>query len=278
MGKFPFPTWVSALLLTLLDLGLAYPARAQTVTFDFDTATPTLTTGQATPFDQTTGGVAAHFTAAAGGLGGASIQNAANTPQLTLSLFSGNYTFPRPSGDVLVIQFSHDVTNLVMDFATAEQTPIENPTSIRLIAYADSTSTPPVGSTILAGTYSGINTLPMGTLTFNSATAFNLVTINIQPGGATGFLIDNLTVKVTGGPHYAITTSASPANGGSDNRQRHLSRWRAGHGGRCAECGLCFRELDPERNGGEYCPVLQLYRRLLSDVGGQFRAHLHHRE
>ena len=201
----------SATLLALLGLWLGNLAGAQTATFDLDTATPTLTPGQTVPFDQTAGAVTAHFSASSGGF---SVQNY-NTTFLILPRFSGNYLFPN-SGDpgVLVIQFSQQITNLVMDFATAEATPNENRTPIQLTAYTNSTSTPPVGTLVQVGNF-GTNGIPMGTLTFNSATPFNLVTLMLTTNLATGFLVDNLVVKVSGGTNFTIATSASPPNGGT---------------------------------------------------------------
>ena len=201
----------SATLLALLGLWLGNLAGAQTATFDLDTATPALTPGQTVPFDQTAGAVTAHFSASSGGF---SVQNY-NTTFLILPRFSGNYLFPN-SGDpgVLVIQFSQQITNLVMDFATAEATPNENRTPIQLTAYTNSTSTPPVGTLVQVGNF-GTNGIPMGTLTFNSATPFNLVTLMLTTNLATGFLVDNLVVKVSGGTNFTIATSASPPNGGT---------------------------------------------------------------
>ena len=203
----------SAALLALLGLWLGHSAVAPAATFDFDTATPALTPGQNPPFDQTSGAITAHFSVSSGGF---SVQHAGST-MLTLSQFSGNYLYPSGDNGVLVIQFSQQITNLAFNFATAEATPIENPTPVGLIAYANATNTPAVGATNQAGKYFGSppNSLPMGLLTFNSATPFNLVTINIQAGGATGFLLDNLVVNVSGGSDFAITTSAAPANGGT---------------------------------------------------------------
>lgn len=187
------------------------PVHAASAAFDFDTGTPTLSLGQNVPLDQTSGGVTANFSAATGGF---SVQSSAST-FFTLSQFSGNYLYPNSADSVLVIQFSQSLTNLALGFATAEQTPIENPTPIQLIAYTDSTNTPPLGSTTAGGTYFGGNTLPMGSLIFNSATPFNLVTINIQPGGATGFLLDNISGSLAVATLYTITTSASPPAGGT---------------------------------------------------------------
>ena len=189
----------------------APPALAQTATFDFDTATPTLATGQFVPFDQTVEGFTAHFSADSEGF---SVQDYLST-FLNLSLFFGNYIYPNEDDGILEVQFSQQITNLVLDFATTERIPFATPTPVRLIAYTNSTATPPVGSTTLAGTYFGGNALPMGTLTFNSATPFNLIVLNIQPGGASGFMVDNISVQASGGDQYTITTSASPISGGT---------------------------------------------------------------
>ena len=204
---------VSVLLVAASAWLATRSAHADTVTIDFDSGTPALATGQNVPFDQSSGGLTAHFSTTTPN-SGFSVQNV-NSTSLTLSEFSGNYLYPNSSYGVLVIQFSQQLTNISLDFATAEQTPIENPTPVRLIAYTNSTATPPVGSMTLAGTYFGANTLPMGRLTFNSATPFNIVTLNIQPGGATGVLVDNITNQVSGGTRYTITTSASPSAGGT---------------------------------------------------------------
>jgi hypothetical protein len=195
----------------MLGTGGGLPASAQTALFDFDSGTPALTTGQGVPLDQTSGGVTAHVSAASGGF---LVQDYKFT-QLILSQFSGNYIYPNGTASVLVVQFSQPITNLSLDFATAEQTPIGLPTPVRLTAYTNSTSTPAVGSITTAGNYIGANTLPMGTLTFGSAVPFDTIAMNIEPGGATGFLVDNLTVWPVGSSQYTITTSASPAAGGT---------------------------------------------------------------
>ncbi len=202
----------SASFLTLVALWMANAAFAQTVTFDFDAATPVLATGQNVPFDQTVGGISAHFSASAGGF---SAQNQ-NSTFLNLSQFSGNYLYPNGADNgVLVITFRQPITNLAMDFSTSEVPAIENPTPIRLTAYTNSTSTTPVGSTTKAGTYFGVNSQPMGTLLFNSTTPFDVVKLNIEPGGATGFSLDNISVTVPAGIQYAILTTSSQVNGGT---------------------------------------------------------------
>lgn len=198
-----------ALLAALAFLATS-PAKAQPTVFDFDTGTPALTTGQNVPFDQTSGGVTAHFSAVSGGF---SIQTDTSSG-LQLSQFSGQYLYFNSAGSVLEIRFSQPVTNIGFTFATADYPPIETPTPIRLVAYANSAGTPPVGSTTARGAY-GADTLPMGTLSFAPATPFDLVQINIQPGGGTGFLLDNLAVQAAGVSTVTIETSASPAAGGT---------------------------------------------------------------
>ena len=214
MGRQPLrASWSDRLfpVLVAISLHFSLPAYAQSVSFDFDSATPALTMGQTVPFDQTMGGVTAHFRDSTGDF---SVQNSDST-SLTLSLFTGNYLLPNSVGDVLVVEFSQPLTNISLDFATAEQTAFDNPTPIRLVAYTNSTSTPPVGSTTLAGTYVGVDTFPSGTLTFSSAIPFNAVTLNIEPGGAAGFLVDNINIDVAGSTENMITTQAAPAEGGT---------------------------------------------------------------
>jgi hypothetical protein len=194
-------------------------AAAQTATFNFDTGTPTLTVGRGLPLDQTSGGITAHFSAASGTF---SVQSA-SSQGLVLSQFSGKYLSANANAawGILDVQFSQQLTNISLTFATIQQAPIENETPIALIAYLDSTGTPPVGSATRAGTY-GSDSFPMGTLTFSSGSPFNLVRIRvpvIQPlpstGQASDFLVDTFTVQSSGVITYAITTSALPGAGGS---------------------------------------------------------------
>lgn len=175
---------------------LSSPAMAET--FDFDTGTPALSTGQNAPFDQTSGAITASFGAPAGA-GRYSIQTDASTG-FTLTQFSGHYLYPNnPNRDLLDIKFTKALSSITFTFATADFPPIETPTPIVLTAYLDSTANPPVGSTTAQGTYA-TDTLPMGTLSFTSALPFNLVEIGIQPGGGTGFLMDNISVTAVPEP------------------------------------------------------------------------------
>jgi hypothetical protein len=179
-----------------------------TATFDFDTGTPTLFTGQGLPLDQTSGGVTAHFSSPTVGAGGFSVQSDAST-QYHLSQFSGNYLWPNSVySPALDIQFSQQLSSITFTFATADFQQVEIPTTIQLTAYENSTATPAVGSATAHGTYAG-DTMPMGTLTFNSPTPFNVVQIAIPPApaAASGFLVDNVIVTTT-----ALSPTATPTN------------------------------------------------------------------
>jgi uncharacterized protein (TIGR03437 family) len=184
----------SALLIAALGSWPACSAKAQTVTFDFDTGTPALSRGQSTPFDQTSGGVTARFSSPSGS--GFSIQSDASTGW-KMSKFSGNYLYANSlSSNVLDIKFSQQLTSITLTFATADFQQVEVPTTIQLTAYLDSNTTPAVGSATAHGTYAS-DTMPMGTLSFNSGgRPFNLVEITIprQALAASNFFVDNVTV------------------------------------------------------------------------------------
>jgi hypothetical protein len=189
----PIRMWRFILLLAVLGGWPAFSAKAQTVTFDFDIGTPTLFTGQSTPFDQMSGGITAHFSALSGVF---SVQTAASMGRYTLSLFSGNFLAAGNNGSRLDIQFDRPLSSITLTFAATDFPPIETPTPLELIAYENSTGSLVVGSTTTKGTYAS-DTLPMGTLSFSSATPFNLVRIGIapnQPPGASQFLVDNIAV------------------------------------------------------------------------------------
>jgi hypothetical protein len=186
--------WCWALLATFLAVWPAGHARAQTVTFDFDTGVPALSIGQNTPFDQSWSGVIAQFSSPGGG-GAYSVQSDASTGY-GMSQFSGKYMWPNTlDRSFLDIHFSQRLSSITLVFATADFQQVEIPTTIQLTAYVDSTATPAVGSATAHGTYAG-DTMPMGTLSFSSGTPFNLVRIGIpfQPLAAPVFLVDNITV------------------------------------------------------------------------------------
>lgn len=202
-------TWHSVLLIAVLGTWSAHCAKAQTVIFNFDTGTPTLARGQNLPFDQTAGGITAQFSSPSGAA--FSVQSDATTGW-KLSQFSGNYLYDNNQNrNVLSIKFSQQLTKITLTFATADFQQVEIPTTLQLTAYLDSNGTPAVGSATAHGTY-GTDTMPMGTLTFDSGgRPFNLVEIvaAFQPLGATAFLADNVTVTPATIPHVLSTVSAA---------------------------------------------------------------------
>ncbi len=196
-----------------LAVCLAAPHRAsgQTLaTFDFDTGSPTLFTGQNTPFDQTAAGVTAHFSSPSGAA--FSIQSDSTTGW-KMSQFSGKYIYDNNlNKNALDIKFSQSVTSVTFTFATADFQQVEVPTTVQLTAYVDSTSSTAVGTATAHGTY-GPDTMPMGKLTFTAGGApFNLVEIGIQagqPSGASSFFVDNVTVTLANVGPFLSASAAS---------------------------------------------------------------------
>jgi uncharacterized protein (TIGR03437 family) len=194
LGIFP------AICLCLALPRLAFSQTA--VTFDLDTGTPVLAIGLNTPFDQTSGGVTAHFSSTSGLA--FSIQTDSSTGY-HLAQFSGHYISDNNlNANALDIQFSQPVTSISLTFATADFQQVEVPTTIQVTAYMNSAANPAVGSATAHGTYVVSNTMPMGTLAFTSAgQPFNLVRISIpfQPLGASDFLVDNISVGLARTPY-----------------------------------------------------------------------------
>lgn len=182
--------------------------------FDFDTGTPALSTGQSTPFDQTSGGVTAHFSVPSNF--GFSLQSGA-TEQWVLSPFSGNYLAPSSvNSGFLAIKFSHPLTSINFEFATSDIGQVEVPTTILLTAYVDSDTTAPVGTATAHGTFNLTDTFPMGKLTFDGAGhTFNLVEISIPhtSTAASSFLVDNIAAT-TAAPGFSLVSAASRTSGG----------------------------------------------------------------
>jgi uncharacterized protein (TIGR03437 family) len=189
-----------ACLFVFLSVALATTAAGQTtVMFDLDNATPALAVGQNIPFDQTSGGVTAHFSSPSGLA--FSVQTDASTG-FHLSQFSGHYLFDNnQNANALEILFSQPVTSISLKFATADFQQVEVPTTIQLTAYLNSATNPAVGPAATAHGVYASDTMPMGTLSFTSAgQPFNLVRILIppQPLGAAAFLVDNISVVLVG--------------------------------------------------------------------------------
>jgi hypothetical protein len=201
-GSQKMKIWPTTLLIAVLCSWSARAVRAQAVPFDFDSGAPALTVGQNIPFDQTSGGVTAHFSSPAGSV--FSVQSDASTG-FRMSQFSGRYlNANNQNGNALDIKFDSQLTGITLKFATADFQQVEVPTTIQLTAYLGSTLSPPVDSTTAHGVYAG-DTMPMGTLSFNSGgKPFDLVEIAIprQPLAAGAFLVDNIRVTA------AVTPSA----------------------------------------------------------------------
>jgi hypothetical protein len=202
--------WRSVLCVAAVGFWAAGSAYAATVTFDLDTGTPTLFTGQSIPFDQTVDGLVAHFSSPQGAA--FSIQTDSST-QFKLSQFSGHYLYDNNlDRNVLDIAFSQQLASIAFTFATADFQQVEVPTTIQLTAFRDVTGTQPVGSATAHATYGG-DTMPMGTLSFNSgAQPFNVVELVLpfQPQGATDFLVDSITVTTTDVAPSTPTETATP--------------------------------------------------------------------
>ncbi len=191
----------------LVAMGLCQTVTGQTVTFDFDTGTPALSTGRNLPLSQTSGGVTAQFTAVSGAF---SIQTDSSTG-FRLSQFSKKYLYPGAlSGGVLRVQFSSAVTDVGFDFATTDNPAIEIPTRIILKALlVTSTATNTIGSVTNRGSY-GADTFPMGTIAFSGGKQpFNCIEVKPIPGGPSTFLLDN--IKVTLLPKLSIRAAGTNA-------------------------------------------------------------------
>jgi hypothetical protein len=174
------------------------------VTFDFDTATPSLAAGQAVPFDQLSGSITAHWSSP---LGAAFAVQTDSSTGYRLSKFSGNYLDPALPGGSLVIQFSLPVISVTLNFATLDFQPIVTPSPLRLTAYQHSTNTPAVASIEAFGTYNGADSMPMGVVTLTPTKPFDVLVLE-NPGGVTGFLVDNINVSIA----PALTISRTPTN------------------------------------------------------------------
>lgn len=165
-------------------------AAGATLTFDFDTGTPTLSTGQGIPLAQSVSGVTINVSSPQGNA--FSVQTDSST-QWKLSQFSGHYLMDNNlNKNVMHIAVDTPVTSFAFTFATADFNQTEVPTNVQLTAYSGATS---VGTQTTHGTYAG-DTMPMGVLSFTSSTAFDAVDISIpyQPLGASDFMVDNIVI------------------------------------------------------------------------------------
>jgi len=176
-----------------------FTEEPQGIVFDFDSGFPVLVEGQNTPLSQTSNGLTAIFTSPSDSANPVFSIQSYDTTFFKLPQFSGRWLYDnRPSRDMLMINFSRQLSSINFTFSTREYDggPSVDPTNIALVAYMDSTDTTPVGSVTAHGTFS-TSLYPQGTLAFNLADQqFNLVTIEIPFTllGATDFLVDNIIV------------------------------------------------------------------------------------
>jgi hypothetical protein len=199
----------SLLVLLISPSGIVNAAAPLTVTFDFDTGTPTLYVRQPTSFNQTVTGVTANFSSPTDlpSNPAFSVQTLASLATTSVVInsthFSGLFLWPSTSSrDTLFINFSQALTNITLWFKTAElhdPGPGGTGSPIRLTAYANSTANQ-VGLPVAAnGNETLFDTYPEGILTFNSSQPFNIVQIDLPfiLQGASGFIIDNVTVTTS---------------------------------------------------------------------------------
>jgi hypothetical protein len=182
--------------------------------FDFDTATPVLALDQALPLTQTNVGYGATFDSPV--VDTFKITTEAASGRI-LSKFSGNYLEPTADAGTLTIQLDQSVTGISIDFATVEPVNVPVASNIQITAIDNSSGAPvQVGTGIAHGTVTVGDTLPVGTINFNSDSPFDQITLQLPdaPVGAVRFLVDNITVSPaasTGGsmqldnPNWNIT-------------------------------------------------------------------------
>ncbi len=184
------------------------------VHFDFDTSTPVPALNAPLPLDQLSVGYTASFSSPVAD--GFKVTTEAASGRV-LSKFSGNYLEPLADGSTLVIQLDQAVTGVSIDFATVEAINVPVASNVQITAFDNSSGVPvQVGTGIAHGTVTAGDTLPVGTINFNSATPFDQITLQLPdaPIGAVRLLVDNITVSPassTGGsmqltnPNWNIT-------------------------------------------------------------------------
>ncbi len=182
--------------------------------FDFDTATPVLALDQALPLTQTSVGYGATFDSLEVDAFKITTETASGR---VLTKFSGNYLEPIADASTLTIQLDQPVTGISIDFATVEPIAVPVASNIQITAIDNSGGAPVVvGTGIAHGSVTAGDTLPVGTINFNSDSPFDQITLQLPdaPVGAVRFLVDNITVSPaasTGGsmqldnPNWNIT-------------------------------------------------------------------------
>ncbi|MFZ4768307.1 MAG: InlB B-repeat-containing protein, partial [Roseimicrobium sp.] len=188
-----------------------FAAEVSGIRFDFDNGDPVLALHAAVPFAQTVEGITATFNTP--NTNPPTVETDASTGR-TLSQFSGKYLAPSSdTGTILQITFDQPLTGVALTFATVEALDVLVPSNVQLSAYDSSNGEPvQVGTAIAHGTVHAGDSLPSGTLTFNSANGtFDSIRIELPslPDGAQKFLIDDLVVS-PGGSTGGMLTLANP--------------------------------------------------------------------
>lgn len=181
------------------------------VHFDFDNGAPALPLHASIPMTQTAGGITATFSTP--NANPPTVENAGST-SYTLSKFNGKYLAPsNDTGTTVEVAFDMQLTGVELTFATVEALNVAVPSDLQITAYDNSSGAPVlVGTAIAHGTVTAGDSLPSGTLTFNSANGpFDTIRIELPslPAGAQKFLIDDLIVS-PGGNFGGSLTLANP--------------------------------------------------------------------
>jgi len=196
-------------LLPILIFGIAClfsPANAQPVLFDFNGGP----LHGPTPFDQTSHGITAHFTATGAGF---SIQ-AANVLGFTPVDFSGYCIYPDSIYQAdLLISFDHTLNGISIQYSPEEYA-TDSSCTMRLTAYLGASY---VGTS--TATIDPPGTWPTGLLSYSSGGAFDYVVIHYDQPPPTGgdygpvFMADNLLVSPAPGPSIPEPATAAELAG-----------------------------------------------------------------
>ncbi|MCF7789333.1 MAG: putative Ig domain-containing protein [Prosthecobacter sp.] len=194
-----------------------FAAAPLSIDFDFDTAAPVPAVDAPLPLIQTQAGYTVTFSSPLANAYKVTTEAASGR---VLSKFGGNYLEPLADNATLVLQLDLPVTGVSIDFATVEDLNVAVPANVQITAYDTSSGVPvSVGTGIAHGTVTAGDTLPVGTITFNSTGgAFDRIVLQLPdaPVGAVRFLVDNIQVSPassTGGtmtltnPNWNITLS-----------------------------------------------------------------------
>lgn len=169
------------------------------VHFNFDSGLPGLALHTPVPFTQTVAGLTATFSSP--NAEPPTIETEASTG-FALSKFAAHFIAPSSTnGTVIEIQFDLPVSGVSFNFATVEAPEVMVGSNLSLTAIDHSSGEPVVVGTALAhGTREQGDSMPTGTMTFNTDVSFDSIRIELAtfPEGAQKWLMDNLIVSPTG--------------------------------------------------------------------------------